>query len=264
AGLAEDRVHRAQRPVRRRGALERRRQEHRVGGVGQDGELARLADENGLAIRAPVAERLALRAGIAQKGVPRAPAADLQQLLAEHALEHPPRQALLVREAAPAERRRQPVAERLRTMSRAVGHTAILAARRGRRGRRSPRVAPALAACCRTATASKLDVLRRFPICEPCRLPTAVRSVRSLSMHSNEAGGSTQTDNEEPSSPRRLSLYANVAAALAGGLLAGCQTLGPPAEAPGTHELISPLADAVIGDPASVLPLSLEPATRLP
>src|SRR5690606_3112354 len=56
------------------------------------------------------------------------------------------------------------------------------------------------------------------------------------------------------------------AAALLGGLLAGCQTLAPRDAATGTDaaRLISPLAAAVIGDPAALEPLPLEPAARLP
>lgn len=112
----------------------------------------------------------------------------------------------------------------------------------------------------------KLDMSRQFPIWEPCRLPTADRSVASLSMHSNDAGGSTQNENEEPSCPRRHPVRARVTAALVGALLAGCQSLGPPAEpeASSRGELISPLAHAVIGDPADVLDLLREPATRVP
>lgn len=84
-------------------------------------------------------------------------------------------------------------------------------------------------------------------------------------MHSSEAGGSTQDNNDQPSSPRRPRTRTCVAVVLVGGWLAGCQSLGPKADAPiADHQLISPLADAVIGDPSNALPLPLEPTARLP
>src|SRR5690606_41703949 len=71
--------------------------------------------------------------------------------------------------------------------------------------------------------------------------------------------------NDQPSSPRQPRTRTCVAVVLVGGWLAGCQSLGPKADAPiADHQLISPLADAVIGDPSNALPLPRGPPARLP
>src|SRR5690606_35976892 len=188
---AQDAIDLAQQRVRRRNALEGVRQNHRVDGIGCDRERGRIADQIRLVLRAPADERPALRPRVAQERVPAAPATDLQKLLAEDSFEHPPDDALLVREATPAERRREPVAERLTTMGSAVGHTAILAARMRRAAIAS------FSTCRRLTTSVRPRISGNFSRCDRYRLPTANRSVASLSMHSSEAGGSTQDNNDQ-------------------------------------------------------------------
>ena len=93
-------------------ALERVRQQHGVDGVAGDGELLGVADEIGGDAGPPVDERAALRARVAQERVAGAPGADLQQLLAEDSFQSAAHEALLVGEAAPPERRREPFLDR--------------------------------------------------------------------------------------------------------------------------------------------------------
>ena len=114
---AENAVHLAQERMRGLGALERMRQKHRVYGIARDRELLGSAQEIRRESGPPVHERAALSARIAQERVAGAPSADLQELLAENALERLPDQALLVGEATPPERGGQPVLGRCRFAS---------------------------------------------------------------------------------------------------------------------------------------------------
>src|SRR5690606_27252747 len=136
----------------------------RIDGVRRDRERGRVADEIRPRIRSPVDERLTLRPRVAQERVPPAPAADLQKLLAEHALEHAPRQPLLVRETAPPERRAEPIADRLQPAGRAVGHefdsSSVRAGRPAAGPLRRPRAAPEPEGCRRTETPKTADRFR--------------------------------------------------------------------------------------------------------
>jgi membrane-bound lytic murein transglycosylase D len=88
-------------------------------------------------------------------------------------------------------------------------------------------------------------------------------------MQLQQTGGSTQQhDKDLPHPCRRLpALRAHpITTALVGGLLAGCQAFvprPPEPDADGFGTLISPLAGAAIGNPASILPPSLD-AVQLP
>src|SRR5690606_8437393 len=130
----------AQQRVRRTNALERMRQNDGIDAVRRDRERGRIADDVRTRVGTPVDEDLALGSRVPQERLRPAPAADLQEVLAEHALEHSARQPLLVRKTTAAERRREPVAERLEPAVIAVGHASILAAPPGGRARALPSV----------------------------------------------------------------------------------------------------------------------------
>src|SRR5690606_2109232 len=110
--------------------------------------------------------------------MPTAPASDLQQLLAEDALEHPPRQPLLVREAAAPERRAEPIRDRLEPFGRTVGHafdsSSVRAARPARRMVCRSRSAPTSVAEQRQ---SNLLITPLFPFWDSRRLPGGNRYV---------------------------------------------------------------------------------------
>src|SRR5690606_38952463 len=113
---AQHAVHFAQQRVRRLRALKRVRQQYGIDGIARDRELLGIRQNVG-AVARPVDERPALRAGITQKRAARPPKADLQQLLAEHALERGTHRALLVGEATPAERGGEPSRQGCRVAS---------------------------------------------------------------------------------------------------------------------------------------------------
>src|SRR5690606_26893426 len=139
-------------------------------------------------------EDLALGSRVPQERLRPAPAADLQEVLAEHALEHSARQPLLVRKTTAAERRREPVAERLEPAVIAVGHASILAAPPGGRARALPSVRARVGPLSPNRDSQYPATKRASRFWDMRRLPPQGRSVRFGAMHAKNTGGSTPED----------------------------------------------------------------------